>query len=111
VPVDLRGPFLHALNFCMLLPGPKPMQLATYIGWRFNGTLGTLAAGLLFALPRALVVVALSITYALYGHVPPVEAAVRRHQGGRARHCHRAWHPLAISTSAAIAWFMLSGAA
>jgi chromate transporter len=67
--------FLHALNFCMLLPGPEAMQLATYVGWRLHGTLGGLAAGLLFVLPGALVVLALSIAYALYGHVPLVEAA------------------------------------
>ena len=68
-------PFLHALNFCMLLPGPEAMQLATYVGWRLHGTLGGLAAGLLFVLPGALVVLALSIAYALYGQVPFVEAA------------------------------------
>ena len=67
--------FLHALNFCMLLPGPEAMQLATYVGWRLHGTLGGLAAGLLFVLPGALVVLALSIAYAWFGHVPLVEAA------------------------------------
>jgi chromate transporter len=67
--------YLHALNFCMLLPGPEAMQLATYVGWRLHGTLGGLAAGLLFVLPGALVVLALSIAYAFYGQVPPVEAA------------------------------------
>jgi chromate transporter len=67
--------FLHALNFCMLLPGPEAMQLATYVGWRLHGTLGGLAAGLLFVLPGALVVLALSIAYALFGHLPLVEAA------------------------------------
>ena len=67
--------YLHALNFCMLLPGPEAMQLATYVGWRLHGTLGGLAAGLLFVLPGALVVLALSIAYASYGQVPPVEAA------------------------------------
>jgi chromate transporter len=67
--------FLHALNFCMLLPGPEAMQLATYIGWRLHGTLGGLAAGLLFVLPGAMVVLALSIAYAFYGEVPLVEAA------------------------------------
>jgi chromate transporter len=66
---------LHALNFCMLLPGPEAMQLATYVGWRLHGTAGGLAAGLLFVLPGALVVLALSIAYALYGQVPLVEAA------------------------------------
>jgi chromate transporter len=67
--------FLHALNFCMLLPGPEAMQLATYVGWRLHGTLGGLTAGLLFVLPGALVVLALSIAYALFGQVPLVEAA------------------------------------
>jgi chromate transporter len=67
--------FLHALNFCMLLPGPEAMQLATYVGWRLHGTFGGLAAGLLFVLPGAVVVLALSIAYALYGQVPLVEAA------------------------------------
>jgi len=67
--------FLHALNFCMLLPGPEAMQLATYVGWRLHGTLGGLAAGLLFVLPGAAVVLALSIAYAWYGQVPLVEAA------------------------------------
>jgi len=67
--------FLHALNFCMLLPGPEAMQLATYAGWRLHGTLGGLAAGLLFVLPGAFVVLALSIAYAYFGQVPVVEAA------------------------------------
>ena len=66
------GPFLHALNFCMLLPGPEAMQLATYVGWRLHGTAGGLAAGLLFVLPGAVIVLALSIAYALYGQVPLV---------------------------------------
>jgi chromate transporter len=59
----------------MLLPGPEAMQLATYVGWRLHGTLGGLAAGILFVLPGALVVLGLSIAYALYGQVPVVEAA------------------------------------
>ena len=67
--------FLHALNFCMLLPGPEAMQLATYVGWRLHGTIGGLAAGLLFVLPGACVILALSIAYAFYGQVPIVEAA------------------------------------
>lgn len=66
--------FLHALNFCMLLPGPEAMQLATYVGWRLHGTLGGLVAGLLFVLPGALVVLALSIAYALFGQAPLVTA-------------------------------------
>lgn len=67
--------FLHALNFCMLLPGPEAMQLATYVGWRLHGTIGGLAAGLLFVLPGAAIVLALTIGYAYYGNVPLVEAA------------------------------------
>ncbi len=66
--------FLNALSFCMLLPGPEAMQLATYAGWRLHGTLGGLIAGLLFVLPGAAVMLALSIAYALYGAVPLVEA-------------------------------------
>ncbi|MGI9381572.1 MAG: chromate efflux transporter [Methyloligellaceae bacterium] len=66
--------FLHALNFCMLLPGPEAMQLATYVGWRLHGTLGGLIAGLLFVLPGAAIVLALSAAYAFYGNVPLVEA-------------------------------------
>ena len=66
--------FLHALNFCMLLPGPEAMQLATYVGWLLRGWRGGLAAGLLFVLPGALVVFALSAVYALYGSVPLVAA-------------------------------------
>jgi chromate transporter len=66
---------LHALNFCMLRPGPEAMQLATYVGWRLHGTIGGLAAGLLFVLPGAAIVLALSIAYAYYGKVPLVEAA------------------------------------
>ena len=66
--------YLSALNFCMLLPGPEAMQLATYIGWRLHGVAGGLAAGLLFVIPGALVVLALSMLYAAFGKVPLVEA-------------------------------------
>jgi chromate transporter len=59
----------------MLLPGPEAMQLATYIGWRLHGTIGGLAAGLLFVLPGAAIVLALTIAYAYFGKVPLVEAA------------------------------------
>lgn len=56
--------YLHALNFCHLLPGPEAQQLATWIGWRLHGVKGGLAAGLLFVIPGALVILALSILYA-----------------------------------------------
>ncbi len=66
--------FLNALNFCMLLPGPEAMQLATYAGWRLHGVKGGLAAGLLFVLPGAGVVLALAFIYATLGNVPVIEA-------------------------------------
>jgi len=66
--------FLNALSFCMLLPGPEATQIATYAGWRLHGVKGGLIAGLLFVVPGALVVLALSVGYALYGKIPWVEA-------------------------------------
>jgi chromate transporter len=62
--------FLHALNFCMLLPGPEAQQLATYIGWLKNGVKGGIAAGWLFVLPGVVAIMALSIVYAAWGNVP-----------------------------------------
>ena len=67
--------YLIALNFCTLLPGPEAMQLATYAGWRLHGTLGGLAAGLLFVTPGALLILLLSALYAVYGTQPLVSAA------------------------------------
>ncbi len=67
--------FLHALNYCMLLPGPEAQQLATYIGWLIHRTAGGLIAGLLFILPGALVMLALSIAYLLWADLPLVTAA------------------------------------
>jgi chromate transporter len=66
--------FLHALNYCMLLPGPEAQQLAIYIGWLLNRTAGGLIAGILFVLPGFLAIMALSILYALYGALGPVSA-------------------------------------
>ena len=66
--------YLHALNFCMLLPGPEAMQLATYVGWRLHGVPGGLAAGLLFVVPGAIVVLVLSMLYAAFGKLPIAEA-------------------------------------
>ncbi len=66
--------YLSALNFCMLLPGPEAMQLATYVGWRLHGIKGGLAAGLLFVIPGALVVLALSMAYAAFGKLAVAEA-------------------------------------
>ena len=66
--------FLHALNYCMLLPGPEATQLAIYIGWLLHRTRGGLIAGVLFVLPGILTILALSIVYALYGQLPWVSA-------------------------------------
>lgn len=66
--------FLNALSFCMLLPGPEAMQLATYAGWRLHGVAGGLAAGLLFVIPGAAVVLVLAMIYAGFGEVRFVEA-------------------------------------
>lgn len=66
--------FLNALSFCMLLPGPEAMQLATYAGWRLHGTLGGLMAGLLFVIPGAFVIMTLATIYSFFGNVPLVEA-------------------------------------
>ncbi|MDO9489153.1 MAG: chromate transporter, partial [Sphingomonadaceae bacterium] len=65
--------FLHALNYCMLLPGPEAQQLAVYIGWLLHGTRGGLVAGALFVLPGFVAILALSYVYALLGNVPIVE--------------------------------------
>lgn len=62
--------FLHALNFCMLLPGPEAQQLATYVGWLLHGTRGAVAAGVLFIVPGLLVILGLSVLYAEFGAQP-----------------------------------------
>ena len=62
-----EGHFLHALNFCMLLPGPEAQQLATYLGWRLHGARGGIAAGALFVLPSVFILFALSWLYVAVG--------------------------------------------
>ena len=64
--------FLHALNYCMLLPGPEAQQLATYIGWLLHRTWGGIVAGGLFVLPSLFILIALSWVYMAYGNVPAV---------------------------------------
>ncbi|MBB5721474.1 chromate transporter [Loktanella ponticola] len=66
--------FLRALSFCMLLPGPEAMQLATYAGWRKRGIIGGLLGGGLFVLPGAIVIMALALLYGAYGSLPLVQA-------------------------------------
>jgi chromate transporter len=66
--------FLHALNYCVLLPGPEAQQLAIYVGWLLHGTLGGLVAGIGFVLPSVFILLALAWTYVAYGSVPLVAA-------------------------------------
>jgi chromate transporter len=77
--VDKRGwlteeQYLRALSFCMLLPGPEAMQLATYAGWKRAGVIGGLIGGGLFVLPGAVVIAALALLYGAYGNLPVVQA-------------------------------------
>jgi chromate transporter len=69
-----EGRFLHALNYCMLLPGPEAQQLATYIGWLMHRTLGGIVAGGLFVVPGIISIMALSYVYAGWGNVPIISA-------------------------------------
>jgi chromate transporter len=68
--------FLHALNYCMLLPGPEATQLATYIGWLLHGTRGGIVAGTLFVLPSVVLLIVLSWIYVRYGNVPAIAAVL-----------------------------------
>src|SRR3954464_11883624 len=68
--------YLHALNFCMLLPGPEAQKLATYVGWLLHGTRGGLVAGILFVLPGALVMLAITLLYLPGRGIPVVEGAL-----------------------------------
>ena len=70
--------FLHALNYCMVLPGPEAQQLATYIGWLMHGTKGAIAAGALFVLPSLLLLIALSWIYMALGGQPMVAGKIGR---------------------------------
>lgn len=95
--------FLHALNYCMLLPGPEAQQLATYLGWLMHRTLGGLAAGLLFVLPSLAILIALSWVYIAFGDTPlvaglfygikPAVVAIVLHAAWRigTRTLHNAW--------------------
>ena len=68
--------FLHALNYCMVLPGPEAQQLAIYIGWLLHRTLGGVVAGTLFVLPSLLILIGLGFVYMAYGHLPAVAAVL-----------------------------------
>ena len=88
--------FLHALNYCMLLPGPEAQQLATYIGWLLHKTWGGIVAGALFVLPSAVILWALSWVYVTYGEVLWVAAVFY----GLKLRCSPSW-PRRCSASAA----------
>src|SRR3569832_2147960 len=64
--------FLHALYYCMVLPGPEALHLATYIGWLMHRSAGGIVAGVLFVLPSLFILIALSWIYIANGHVPAV---------------------------------------
>lgn len=68
------GRFLHALNYCMVLPGPEAQQLATYMGWLTHGALGGIMAGVLFVLPSLLIMIGVGTVYVLYGQLPEAQA-------------------------------------
>ena len=68
------GRFLHALNYCMVLPGPEAQQLATYLGWLTHGTVGGIMAGLLFILPSLVIMISVGSLYVLYGQLPEIQA-------------------------------------
>src|ERR1051325_5672595 len=68
--------FLHALNYCMLLPGPEAQQLAVYVGWLLHRTRGGIVAGALFVLPSAVILWVLSWVYVAFGHLPSIAAAL-----------------------------------
>jgi len=80
---------LRALGFCMLLPGPEAMQLATYAGGRLRGIPGWLVAGTLFVLPGALVIAVLLMLYAAFGTLPLVQAAFLGVKASRASRGYR----------------------
>jgi chromate transporter len=73
--IDDRA-FMHALNFCMLLPGPEALQLAIWLGWRLHGVAGGVVAGLCFIGPAIVLLLGLSFVYALHGDLPVVAAAL-----------------------------------
>src|SRR5688572_32143549 len=84
--------FLHAINYCMVLPGPEATQLATYVGWLMHGTWGGIVAGALFVLPSLVLLIALSWVYMAFGDVPAVAAVL---QGVK---------PAVVAIVAAAAW-------
>src|SRR3546814_14570627 len=90
--------FLHALNYCMLLPGPEAQQLAVYVGWLLHRTAGGLVAGILFVLPGAAVILLLSVLYAGFRELTAVQALFFRSEERRVGKecvstCRSRWSP------------------
>ena len=79
--------FLHALDYCMVLPGPEAQQLATYIGWLMHRTWGGIVAGGLFVLPSLAILIALSWLYITYGDVRPSRACSTESSPPSSRSC------------------------
>src|SRR4051812_6841971 len=113
--------FLHALNYCMLLPGPEAQQLAIYVGWLLNGTAGGLIAGTLFVLPGLIALLGLSAVYVAYGSTtavtgvlvglaPAVLAIVAQAvvRVGRRALGHPAWVAIAVGAFLALALFRVA---
>ena len=97
--------FLHALNYCMLLPGPEAQQLATYIGWLMHRTRGGLMAGGLFILPGIVAIMALSWIYAAVRQCRRRLGPVLRAEGGGARHrARRRWSASAAGAEEPASW-------
>ena len=84
--------FLHALNFCMLLPGPEAQQLAIYIGWLLHKTRGGVVAGALFVIPSIFILWALSYVYVAFGNIPWIAAIFYGLKPAVTRHCCRGCH-------------------
>ncbi len=121
--VDRRGwidqsRFLHGLNFCMLLPGPEAQQLATYVGWRMHGILGGLAAGIMFILPGAAVLLLLSWLAAEHGELawvdalfdgvkPVVVAIIAAALWRIATKTLKGWPPMAMAAAAFVGLYFL----
>ena len=77
--------FLHALNYCMLLPGPEAQQLATYVGWLLHKTWGGVVAGAFFIIPSIFILWTLSYIYVAFGNLPWIAAIFYGLKTGRAR--------------------------
>lgn len=103
--------FLHALNYCMVLPGPEAQQLATYIGYLMHGTRGAIAAGALFVLPSLLLIVALAWLYMAFGHLPALQSVLWAIKPAVAAIvAHAAWRIGSRTLKHPLLWALAAGA-